>query len=712
MNAIDPRLLLLTAALLPLIAAVLLLLATRRRLFQAAAVVSTVAMAGSFLCAFSAAAQWVGSPSEQRQAIAWTLPWLPLGNPALKSTAWLTVGIFVDGLAVALCTLVASVSLLVHFYSIGYMKDDARVNRYFAYLSLFTFAMLSLLLSSTLLMMFVFWELVGFTSYLLIGFWFERKGPQKACTKAFIMNRVGDAGFLIGLGILFAHVGPELGMPAPGGMAESSWLSEHQDVSVAVSNIVNLSGQAMVDPPLWLTVAGIAFFCGAIGKSAQFPLQSWLPDAMQGPTPVSAIVHSATMVAAGVYLTARIYPLLTPAAHLFVASIGAITIVLGALMALSSHDIKRVLAYSSLSQLGFMMLGLGAGAYTFALYHLVTHAFVKCCLFMCAGSVIHALGHEQDIRRMGGLLTRLPVTALCFAVASLAIAGAALPGMNLGAGPFYSKEGVLAGAVNFGQAMQSQASWSWLLYALPIAGAYLTAFYMARCFALVFMGQPFDRAAHAKAEEPTLTMTCPQVALAALAVICAPWGQHFWIDLINQSSMGLGVQPAEPAHMENGFAVVHQWAQYAWAIGCGLGLLLYSTALGRSLLRWFVALPVVAQGRALLSNGFYFDELYDVVVVQTVRAMAMVSAWVDRRLVDGAVNLTGYLTASTAQCVGWFDDRIVDDVAVEGTAWLTGRGGAALRLAQSGRLRLYVLVLFTFAALAMLAWLIIGALLR
>jgi NADH-quinone oxidoreductase subunit L len=708
----DPRLVLLIAAVLPLVAAVVLLVATRRGLFRAASGVSIVAVALSWFCTFFVTAQWASAPSEQRQAMAWTVPWLPLGNPALKTTSWLTAGVFVDGLTVALCVLVTTVSLLVHFYSLGYMRADTRVNRYFAYLCLFTSAMLGLLLSSTLLQMFVFWELVGFTSYLLIGFWFERQGPQKACTKAFIMNRVGDAGFLIGLGILFAHVGPKLGLPAPGGMADSVWMYEHADVSSAVTETLVLAGQTLAHAPLWLTVAGIALFCGAIGKSAQFPLQSWLPDAMQGPTPVSAIVHSATMVAAGVYLTARIYPLLTPEAHLFVTATGAITIILGALMALAATDLKRVLAYSTLSQLGYMMLGLGAGAFTFGLYHLVAHAFVKCCLFLCAGSIIQSMGHEQDIRRMGGLLTRLPGTAACFAVASLVIAGAWLPGADLGGGAYYTKEGVLASAVNYGQAMADVADWAWLLYAGPIVGAYLTAFYMARCFALVFMGPAFDAVTQTKAEEPGLSMGSTQAALAVMAVICAPWGQHFWLDLINQSALGLSVQPFEQVHMESGFAVVHRWAGYSWVIGGSLGLALYGSQFGRRTLDRLVAMPPMNQFRAALNHGFYFDALYDVLFVGAVRSAAMVCAWVDRRLVDGAVNLTATLTHFAAQCVGWFDDHVVDDVAVEGTAWLTGRGGAGLRLAQSGRLRTYLLALFFFGAMATLAWLIVGAMLR
>ena len=359
---------LLTAALFaPLVSSAVVTLATRRVMFKAAGLFTTAVMGGAFVCSALALAQWLGIPEGQRSAIVRNVPWIP--TPGTEA-GWLYLGIMVDGLTVAMMTMVTGVSTLVHIYSIGYMQGDKRYNRFFGYLSLFSFSMLGIVAANSVLMLFVFWELVGLTSYLLIGFWFEKRGPQLACKKAFVMNRVGDMGFLIGFGILFWHLGWQ-------GVATRGWRVQGGSMFAAMlandlggAEYINVS---IMNPPMWLTAAGIGLFFGAIGKSAQFPLQTWLPDAMEGPTPVSSIVHSATMVAAGVYLTGRIYPILTPGAHLFIATIGLITLVMAACMALVMTDIKRVLAYSTLSQLGYMILGLGDG-----------------CVYVCAISPDHA----------------------------------------------------------------------------------------------------------------------------------------------------------------------------------------------------------------------------------------------------------------------------------------------------------------------------------
>ena len=280
------------------------------------------------------------------------------------------------------------ISFVVHVFSIDYMKGDKRYNRYFAYLGIFTFSMNGIVLTHNFLMMYIFWELVGLSSYLLIGFWFEKKSASDAAKKAFIVNRIGDIGMLIGILMIFTNY----------------HTFTFDKIFLAISN-----GHLPFNSGFWLTVTGILLFCGAVGKSAQFPLHVWLPDAMEGPTPVSALIHAATMVAAGVYFITRIFPILSGDALFVIAIIGAISAFIPATIALTQNDIKKVLAYSTISQLGYMIMALGVGAYTFAFFHLITHAFFKACLFLGSGSVIHSMHHEQDIRKMGGLRKKMPI---------------------------------------------------------------------------------------------------------------------------------------------------------------------------------------------------------------------------------------------------------------------------------------------------------------
>jgi len=310
------------------------------------------------------------------------LPWMSVGDRAVFNT-----GILIDNLTAVMLLVVTGVSTLVHLFSVGYMHGDPRYNRFFAYLSIFSFSMLGLVLAESFFFIYIFWELVGLSSYLLIGFWFEKKSAADACKKAFIVNRVGDFGFLIGILIIYATCG----------------VLGYDDVFLAI-------GEGKLSGTL-LTLAGIGVFAGAIGKSAQFPLHVWLPDAMEGPTPVSALIHAATMVAAGVYLVGRVYPIFTPDAFLVIAYIGLITLFISATIALTQNDIKRVLAYSTISQLGFMIMGLGVGGFTAGLAHLTTHAAFKACLFLGSGSIIHAV-HSQDIREMGALRKKMPISCI------------------------------------------------------------------------------------------------------------------------------------------------------------------------------------------------------------------------------------------------------------------------------------------------------------
>jgi NADH-quinone oxidoreductase subunit L len=680
--------------LLPLASAMISIVATRRVLEKGAAYLTTGCMGAAFVASLVILFQWLGANAAS--PVVSNIPWIPIPG---TEAGWLYLGVMVDSLTVAMLVMVTLISLLVHIYSIGYMHGDKRFNLFFAYLSLFSFSMLGIVLANSVMMIFVFWELVGLTSYLLIGFWFEKKGPQLACKKAFVMNRIGDMGFLIGFGILFMQLGGQLLMPATeasGNMFAA--LGDHLGGKEAI-----MAGNA----PWWLTLAGIGLFFGAIGKSAQFPLHTWLPDAMEGPTPVSSIVHSATMVAAGVYLTGRIYPILTPEAHLFISTIGLVTLVIAACMALVMTDIKRVLAYSTLSQLGYMILGLGAGAWAFALFHLITHAFFKCCLFQCSGSVIHAAHHQQDMRYYGGLLKKMPVTAACYFICTLAIAGASIPYTAIAVSGYYSKDGIIAGVVNYADELQAiLGGWANLYWLGPMCVAYLTVFYMARSFALTFLGKPRDQHLHDHAHEAPITMLVPQIVLAAMAILSAPALLGFFYKLIvaAQGAEGWVAMPMSDAGFvatekinDHGFHAVHAGLLHgiSWILVLVAGLFIYSQ--GMAISSKIAALPGVNLIYAWFKNKFYFDALYDIFTVALWRdAIAGVSAWIDKYLVDGIVNLTGTLTKLSAFVTGAFDLRVVDG-AVNGAANVAQSGGAILRGTQAGRVRLYVTLLFAAA---------------
>src|SRR4030066_1688009 len=351
------------------------------------------------------------------------IKWIDMGNVPGFGSINIYLGMLIDDISALMIVVVYIVSFFVHFFSIDYMKGDIRYNRYFAYLGLFTFSMSGIVLTHNMLMMYIFWELVGISSYLLIGFWYEKKSASDAGKKAFIVNRIGDLGMLVGLLMLFVTYNT----------------FSFQEIFGEIAK-----GNLPFNSEFWLTVTGVLIFCGAIGKSAQFPLHVWLPDAMEGPTPVSALIHAATMVAAGVYLVVRVFGILTADAMLVIAAIGALSAFIPATIALTQNDIKRVLAYSTISQLGYMIMALGVGAYVFAFFHLITHAFFKACLFLGSGSVIHAMHHEQDITKMGGLRKKMPLTYYTFLISSLAISGVPLTS------GFLSKDGLLAGTIAFG----------------------------------------------------------------------------------------------------------------------------------------------------------------------------------------------------------------------------------------------------------------------
>ncbi len=510
-----PALLLLIATLLPLAGFTILLFVGKRMGTPIAGWVGTLMISLSFVCSIMAMMSWYNGGTYQEatwgfQKAPINLPfaWVPVGG-GLNQThpGFLDIGIFVDSLTIAMFAMITLVATLVHIFSIGYMAEDKRFPRFFTYLGLFCFSMLGLVLGGTMLQLFIFWELVGLCSYLLIGFWYEKKSASNAAIKAFVVNRVGDFGFLIGFGILFYHLG-NVSLPGLwtilGGAGK---VDGHLISQLTLSNGVTMSATM-------LTAMGIGLFFGAVGKSAQFPLHVWLPDAMEGPTPVSALIHAATMVAAGVYLVGRIFPILTPDAKLFIAIIGCTTLTMAALIALAQTDIKKVLAYSTLSQLGYMIMAIGIGSYIGGLFHLITHAFFKALLFLGSGSVIHAAHHEQEMPQYGGLIRKIPITGITFGIAVLAIAGT-----PFFAG-YYSKDLLLAHAGAFAtMAEQSGRShWYWAFFILPACVAFITPFYMMRCWMLTFWGKPRNQHLYDHAHESTI-LWIPLAVLAILAVI-------------------------------------------------------------------------------------------------------------------------------------------------------------------------------------------------
>ncbi|NTU58841.1 MAG: NADH-quinone oxidoreductase subunit L [Chlorobiaceae bacterium] len=391
--------------------------------------------------------------------VAWNFTWLDFGNVPGVGPLQVKMGIVIDNLTAIMLAMVTLISLLVHLYSTGYMAGDKNYGRFFAYLGIFTFSMLGIVLSDNLFSIYMFWELVGLSSYLLIGFYFEKDSAADAQKKAFLTNRVGDIGMWLGILILYSQ------------FHTFSYDEIFQNIAAGKFNLSNG----------WLTAAGILLFFGCVGKSAQFPLHIWLPDAMEGPTPVSALIHAATMVAAGVYFVGRIFVILSVDALHYIALIGAVTAFMSATIAITQHDIKRVLAYSTVSQLGYMVMGLGVGAYSAALFHLLTHAFFKACLFLGSGAIIHAMHHEQDMRWMGGLRKNMPWTFATFSIATLALAG-----LPLTSG-FMSKDAILAGALGF-----AATEGGGIYYIIPVLGfasALMTAFYMGRQVWLVFFGE-------------------------------------------------------------------------------------------------------------------------------------------------------------------------------------------------------------------------------
>ncbi|TYS59826.1 NADH-quinone oxidoreductase subunit L [Sutcliffiella horikoshii] len=565
--------------LFPLISFILLLL-VGKRLKESSAFLGIALIALSLI--FSLTALWERFSAPTFKA---TFDWLQIGDVVL------TAGYEVNQLNALMLVVVSLVSLLVHIYSKGYMHGDDRFHVFYAYLGLFTFAMLALVMSPNLLQLYIFWELVGVGSFLLIGFYFYKNEAKAAAKKAFIMTRIGDVGLFIGIILLFWQVG-----------------SFEYDVIFEAVNAGAISAGM-------LTLIAILIFIGAMGKSGQFPLHSWLPDAMEGPTPVSALIHAATMVAAGVYLVASLFPLFNASetALMTVAIVGAFTAIFAASIGLVQKDIKRVLAYSTVSQLGFMMLALGSAGYVAGVFHLTTHAFFKALLFLAAGSVIHAV-HTQNIDEMGGLWKKMRTTGILFLIGTLAITGVPL------FSGFFSKEEILLAAWVNGNPF---------LFLLALIAAFFTAFYMFRLFFLVFTGEARGDQRHVH-ESPSV-MTIPMIVLGLLAVVAGymntPWFGHFLGDWLTEGTTLYG-----PSHIEG-----PKWIMAAAILvslaGIGFAYLIY--------FRRSIARETFSQGAphlyGILRNKYFVDEIYNMTFVYGTRVISLFLKYIDEFLVQGTM---------------------------------------------------------------------------
>jgi NADH-quinone oxidoreductase subunit L len=571
-------------------------------------------------------------------AFATPFPWFHAGGLNVD------IGLVVDPLSTVMLLVVTGVSALVQIYSTGYMKTDPGFTRFFAGISFFTFSMLGIVLADNLVMMFIFWELVGVSSYLLIGFWNDRPTAADAAKKAFLTNRVGDFGFILGIILVWSFTGT----------VSFSELSHKLSVNSGLFG--NLG-----------SIVGLLIFCGAMGKSAQFPLHVWLPDAMEGPTPVSALIHAATMVAAGVYMLCRTYfvyqvPAVWPdclavlngiSALNIISWIGAFTALLAAVIALQQNDIKRILAYSTLSQLGYMILAVGVGGPDAAMYHLTTHAGFKALLFLGAGAVIHACHHEQDIWKMGGLREKLPITFRTFVLGTAALAGFPL------LSGFYSKDAILVAAVRHGHPV---------LFGLGVLIAVLTTFYMLRLVLVTFFGPARSHSAMEAHEAPaSMTWVLMLLALPSVALAWLPLGSH-----LTEFFFG-----AAAAGEEGGLLGPFNHAPLAATFGSGAVLF---GAWAAFTLYWGAEkdpIPaLLGRWNRVLRGRFYFDEIYEAVIIPIHDGISGLMNWVDRWVLSGFV--------------------------VRGAHGSTEFAGRALRLVQTGNLQTYTFLFVVGVALVVL----------
>ncbi|HET9549965.1 MAG TPA: NADH-quinone oxidoreductase subunit L, partial [Candidatus Binatia bacterium] len=621
----------------------------------AIAIIACAPVVVAFLLAIHAFFILKGLEPEKRFLIDNLYRWIDLGSLQVD------MAFLIDPLSAVMILVVTGIGGLIHIYATGYMHDDNAFWRFFAYLNLFTAAMLTLVLGDSLLLLFVGWEGVGLCSYALIGFWYTDHNNARAGNKAFIVNRVGDFGFVLGMFLLF-------------------WSLDAQGHGSLTFREMVQWAPTIKDSLLWgwpvITLATLFLFVGATGKSAQIPLFVWLPDAMAGPTPVSALIHAATMVTAGVYMTARmnVFFSMAPTTLHVIAVIGVATALVAASIALTQYDIKKVLAYSTVSQLGIMFIGIGVGGYAAAVFHLMTHAFFKACLFLGAGSVIHAMHHEQDMRKMGGLKAWMPVTFITFFISVLAIAG--FPPF---AG-FFSKDEIL---------WLAASNDHWIIWFLAVCGAGLTAFYMFRQLFMTFYGT--SRADHHTQEhlhESPQVMTIPLIILAVGAVFAGFVGLP---GVLGGSQFAHWLEPVIQAHEEAHASHALEWGLMAVSVSvASLGVFLAYLMYRRESLS-----PAIFANLAggslyrLFDRKWYFDEIYQVVFVNGTLLIARFGSLFDQYIIDGIVNGAAALTRFVSWLNGLFDQYIIDGI-VNLIANVTFGIGNKLRRVQTGNINSYL----------------------
>jgi NADH-quinone oxidoreductase subunit L len=644
---------------------------------RAAATLSIGSLSVSLLLALVAFAHVVAGwahGAAVRETVNFT--WLRFGSSPVD------LGWILDPLSAIMLVMVTFVGLLIFIYSTGYMAHDENFTRFFCFLSLFAGAMLGVVISNSILLLFMCWELVGLTSYLLIGFWYQKPSAAAAAKKAFLTTRVGDIFFLLGIVWLFAQTGTLLfynhGFGSMEGWALAGLLSQHAGLGLTAAGAI-----------------GLLIFAGAAGKSGQLPLHVWLPDAMEGPTPVSALIHAATMVAAGVYLIARVYPLMqagaltggTTTALTVVTWVGASTALFAALIAVAQNDIKRILAYSTVSQLGYMMAGLGLGGVAVGMFHLITHAFFKSLLFMGAGSVIHGCHEEQDVRHMGGLKSPMPLTFATYGIGMLALCG--VPIFFSG---FWSKDAILESAHGW---PLSQAPYYMLVF-----GAVLTAFYMTRQVSYVFFGA---YRGHHPAHESPRVMTTPLAILAFFAIALGAIGTPAW--------------PWFRAFLNNRAADVdlHAFAELAWLMLLLSSCVIVVVGIGAAWWLYGNKSPAAEEPDtleksvpwiwAVLRDKFYIDEFYGMTFIAFYAWWARVADWLDRRVWGGAVAAVIWLFGILAHLNRFLDTNVVDGTFDKSCEELSTSGGL-LASVQSGRVQTYlrILALAVVALVAILIW--------
>ncbi len=666
---------------LPLAGAAINLIAGKR--LQDAAGRTAVAVLGSamsiasFVCVVAAFLRLRSLPVDERLLLDTVSSWIHIGDLDVS------IALAFDPLSAVMCLIITGIGSLIHIYSYGYMDEDPANWRFFGMLNLFLFCMLTLILGDNMLVMFVGWEGVGLCSWGLIGFWHSDHTNTAAANKAFLVNRIGDFAFLCGMFLLF-------------------WSLADSGKATLVFRELAHAVPALEGMTLWgmgvATLVTLLLFVGATGKSAQIPLYVWLPDAMAGPTPVSALIHAATMVTAGVYMIVRLNFLfsMAPFTMQVITAVGAATAFFAATIGLSQHDIKKVLAYSTVSQLGYMFMAVGVGAYAAGIFHLLTHAFFKACLFLGAGSVIHALHHEQDMRRMGGLRSYMPVTFGTFLISALAIAG--VPGF---AG-FFSKDEILWRAF-----LANPVIW-----AVGLAAAGMTAFYMFRAVFLTFAGEcRVEGHAREHLHESSWTMTLPLVVLAAGAAGAGYLGVPAALGGANHFEQWLApvveLEHAALSHAAGGHDTTLEYVLMALSVAtAGLGILLaYLIYIRKSLSAATFAAIGGGVPYRLSFNKYFVDEFYYGFFLNGVLSLSRALAWIDLHVVDGIVNGAARVVRISSDFGGAIDHYVVDGL-VNGTATVVDRCGAAARKLQTGGINayLYVLVLAVILVLFSRAW--------